>query len=176
MSATTRVSLEEFLSRPDIDECRLELIDGEVREKVAPRWGHGRIVFAIGKALDSFGFVGVEPRAIIPASAVPPGGSPLPDLGFYIADPPPDDDWMRRPPDIIVEALSLGQSRRAMRAKVELYRAFGVGSVWVVDLERETIEVHEAGARKLYSGDEAIHSQLVPGLRLVVRDLFTRGR
>jgi hypothetical protein len=31
------MSLEEFLALPDIDERRLELIDGQVCEKISPR-------------------------------------------------------------------------------------------------------------------------------------------
>ncbi|MCA9829991.1 MAG: hypothetical protein R3B97_05490 [Dehalococcoidia bacterium] len=45
MARKTRLSLDEFLAMPGIDEQRLELIDGEVVEKVPPRWGHGRIAF-----------------------------------------------------------------------------------------------------------------------------------
>lgn len=66
MTTATRVSLQEFLARPDIDEARLELIDGEVVEKPMPNWGHGRIAIILGSILMPLGYPSAEPRAIIP--------------------------------------------------------------------------------------------------------------
>ena len=63
MTTKTRLTLEEFLRMPDIEERRLELIDGEVYEKMSPRWGHSSLAVELAIALKPFGFVGVEPRA-----------------------------------------------------------------------------------------------------------------
>ena len=56
MTTKTRLSLAEFLRMPDIEERRLELIDGEVHEKMSPRWGHGELVIELAFALRPFGF------------------------------------------------------------------------------------------------------------------------
>lgn len=176
MTAATRLSLEEFLARPDIDERRLELIDGEVCEKMSPTWGHGAIAIELGVALRPFGFASAEPRAIIPETADRAGSSPLPDLAFYLDDPPPHDDWMRRPPDIAAEVRSPSQRRAELRAKVDLYRDFGVRSVWLIDPERREVEIFESGERRLLGLDDAITTTVVPELSLTVRDLFTRAR
>lgn len=174
MTAKTRLSLDAFLAMPDIDERRLELIDGEVYEKVSPRWGHSRIAVRLGSLLDRYGYAGGEPRAIIPESGDRGPSAPLPDLAFYREDPPGDDQWMTRPPDVAVEILSLQQSRLEMRSKVDLYISFGVKSVWVVDLERSLVDVYENGERRTLSGDDILGSDAVPGLLITINDLLRR--
>jgi Uma2 family endonuclease len=174
VTTQTRLSLEEFLAMPDIDERRLELIDGEVYEKVSPRWGHGYVAGRLFAQFDAIGYASVEPRAIIGERSDRGPSSPLPDVAFYRSDPPADDEWMTRPPAVAVEILSLGQSRAAMRAKVDLYLSFGVESVWVVDLEREAVDIYESGIRRTLSGDEAIESPAAPGFHVTVSKLFER--
>ncbi len=166
------MTLEEFLAMPGIDERRLELIDGEVCEKVSPRWGHGRMAGFLCQLLNQFGYAAVEPRAVIRGTATLGPSSPLPDVAFYRSAPPADDEWMTRPPDVAVEILSLGQSRREMRAKVDLYQAFGIPSVWVVDLERREVEIYEEGERRILAGTDVIESQHAPGFATAVDALF----
>lgn len=174
MATRTRLTLDEFLALPGIDERRLELIDGEVYEKVSPRWGHSRIALKLGILFESIGFAGVEPRAIIPPGGSDGPSAPLPDVAFYRTDPPDDDEWMTRPPDIAVEIRSIGQSRRDIRVKVDLYLRFGVPSVWVIDLESEEIEIYESGGRVILSGTEEVTSPHAPGLRFSAAELFAR--
>ncbi len=175
MATKTRLSLEEFLAMPGIDEQRLELLDGEVVEKVSSRWGHGRIAFVLARHLDRLGFVSVEPRAVIPETAGRGPSAPIPDVAFYTSAPPARDEWMSRPPDIAIEVLSPGQSRTEMRAKVDVYVSFGVRSVWVVDMERESVDIYEADARTTLSGDMQIRSDVVPGFSLAVGALFAEA-
>lgn len=172
MTTRTRLSLDEFLALPDIDERRLELLDGEVYEKVSPRWGHGNLAGELYVLLREHGYASVEPRAIIPASASMDASAPLPDLAFYRAQRPDVFDWMREPPDIAVEVLSPGQRRPEIRAKVDAYLAFGVQSVWVFDLERQSADVYEHGSRQTVTRNDAITTTVVPGLRIPLDDLL----
>ncbi len=176
MTTSTRLTLEEFLAMPDIDERRLELIDGEVYEKRSPRWGHGRLALLIGGVLDEFGYAAVEPRAVIHPAPDRGPSSPLPDVAFYRDNPPDDDDWMRRPPDIAVEILSKDQSRRDMLPKVGIYRGSGVPVVWVVDPERTSVDVYEHDIRRTLSSDDALTCSLIPELHLPLVDLFEHRR
>ena len=75
MTTKTRLTLEEFLRMPDIEERRLELIDGEVHEKAARRWGDGALVGELGSARHSFGFVGLagNPSQTVDARLRPKG-------------------------------------------------------------------------------------------------------
>jgi Uma2 family endonuclease len=157
---------------PGFDERRLELIDGEVREKLMPTWGHGRIAAELVAALLDHGHAAVKPRAMIPGSADRGDNSVVPDAAFYLSNPPGDNDWMRTPPDIAIEVLAPGQSRREMRAKVDIYRSFGVRSVWVVDPEWGLVDVYEAGGRRTVDRSEVLTTPVVPALRLPVRGIL----
>lgn len=174
MVTRTRLTLEEFLAMPEIDEQRLELIDGEVYEKVSPRWGHSRIALKLGGWFEMIGFAGVEPRVVIPPGGDEGPHAPIPDVAFYRSDPPEDHEWLTRPPDVAVEILSLNQSRREVRDKIQIYRSFGVGSAWLVDLERAEIEIYEQGGRRIMRGDDIVETVHAPGLSFRVRDLFAR--
>ncbi len=172
MVTTTRMSLEDFLALPDIDERRLELIDGEVCEKMSPRWGHSRLAGILCRLLDEHGYAGVEPRAIIPRQGNRSPSSPLPDIAYYRDDPPAENEWMTRPPNVAVEIVSPGQTHAEMRAKVDLYLAFGVESVWVIDPQRSLVDVFEPDARRTLAGTDNLVSAAAPGFSLAVDELF----
>ena len=174
MVTQTRMTLEQFLALPNIDEQRLELIDGEVYEKMSPRWGHSRIATRLGVLLEPFGVAGVEPRTLIPASGDLGPSAPLPDLAFFVDDDPADEDWITRAPDVAVELLSLGQRQREIRAKVDAYIRFGVRSGWVVDLEGQTVDIYEGGERRTVAGNDLIQSPVIPGFAVSVNSLFER--
>ena len=179
MTTKTRLSLAEFLRIPDIEERRLELIDGEVHEKMSPRWGHSTLASQLVIALQSFGIVGVEPRAIIPEAPAWGPSAPIPDLALYktaqkSAQPKPDE-WMTRPPDLVVELLSIGQSRTEMRAKASIYVEFGVPCVWVFDLERQTVDVYERGVRRNLAAADRLTCETLPQFSERIGDLFARA-
>ncbi len=158
-----------------LDEGRLELIDGEVVEKVSPRWGHARIALLLAQHLDAFGVLSVEPRAVIPETAARGPSAPIPDVAFYTSAPLARDEWTSRPPGIAIKVLSPSQSRTEMRAKVDIYLSFGVHSVWFVDMERESVDICEEGARVTLSGDAPIHSSVVHGLSRTDEALFAEA-
>ena len=43
-----------------------------------------------------------------------------------------------------------------MRAKVDVYLAFGVPVVWVFDPERETVDAYDEGSRRILSGENVL--------------------
>jgi len=176
MATITRMTLDQFLAIPGFDEKRLELIDGEVWEKPMPTWGHGTIAGELYVACRPFGYGSVEPRAIIPATGSLDASSPIPDFSFYVEGPPAVDEWMRNPPEIVAEILSPGQSRRDMRAKVDLYISFGVPTVWVFDPDRKTVDVYEEGERQVLEESGELRPRAVPGLAISIRELFTPQR
>ena len=175
MTTKTRLSLAEFLRMPDIEERRLELIDGEVHEKMSPRWGHSTLASQLVIALQSFGIVGVEPRAIIPDAPAWGPSAPIPDLALYKTAQPKPDEWMTRPPDLVVELLSVGQSRTEMRAKAAIYVEFGVPCVWVFDLERQTVDVYERAERRSLAAADQLTCETLPGFSERIGDLFQRA-
>ncbi|MEX0783403.1 MAG: Uma2 family endonuclease [Dehalococcoidia bacterium] len=180
MTTSTRLTLEEFLAMPDIDERRLELIDGEVEEKMSPTWDHGELTIVLGELLRRMGRAAAEPRAIIPESDTRAGSSPLPDLAFYRSRRPGAGEWMESPPDLAVEILSPNQIRTTVRAKVDLYRSFGIPVVWVFDLERRSVDIYEnrdgdGGRRVTVSGEELVTASTVPGFAHSAESLLTEA-
>jgi Uma2 family endonuclease len=138
--------------------------------------GHGTITGELYVALRPFGWPSLEPRLIIEAIGSFDPSTPIPDFAFYRDGPPAPDEWANRPPHIAAEVLSPGQSRRDMRAKVDLYVSFGVESVWVIDPAARTVEAYEGGSRRVFAEGETITSIAVPGLRLPVVTLIERVR
>lgn len=172
MATTTRVRLADFLLNPDIDESRLELIDGEVTAKPMPNIAHSRVALRIGSILAKHGDAGVEARAVIESA----NASPLPDVYFYRDGLPEDLDYMRVPPHVAVEVLSPGQSLAYMRRKAELYQSFGVESVWIVEPIRKELHVLEGGQERLLVPGQRLISLAVPGLDVDVDELFPKRR
>lgn len=172
MATTTRVRLADFLLNPDIDESRLELIDGEVTAKPMPTWGHTRTAAMLIRILDEFGASGPEPRAVIEAA----NASPLPDVAFYRDGEPDYSDYMRTPPHVAIEILSAGQTLAYMRRKAALYFSFGVESVWIVDVDRKSVHVLEGGEERVLVPGQRLTSPSVPGLDVDVDELFPRRR
>ncbi len=168
MSTTTRVRLPDFLLNPEIDESRLELIDGEVAAKPMPTWEHGEAAFEIAAILRRFGRVAVEPRAVIEAA----NASPIPDVAFYRDGKPGKGEYMHNPPHVAVEILSPGQGMPFMRRKAALYTNFGVESVWIVDLERLEVHVIEGGTERTLVPGQRLSTPAVPGLDVEVAALF----
>lgn len=166
----TRVRLHDFLLNPEIDERRLELVDGEVTEKPMPNWGHGKLANRLCSMLDDFGDASVEARAVIEAA----NASPLPDVAYYRETGPNWEDYMSRPPQVAIEILSPSQTLAFLRRKAALYFSFGVESVWLVDPVNETVYVLEDDTERTLRGDDVIRSSSAPGFECTVAVLFRR--
>jgi Uma2 family endonuclease len=82
-------------------------------------------------------------------------------------------------PDLVVEILSPGNSKKEIRLKHELYEEAGVKEYWIVNPEEENIVVfvlNEEGkfsGLKMYAGDDSIQSLAVPGLKVNLTEIFT---
>ena len=83
-------------------------------------------------------------------------------------------------PDLVVEILSPGNSKKEIKLKRELYEEAGVAEYWIVYPEEETVAVllpGENGKYKgaiLYTADDIIHSEAVPGFSINLNDIFTK--
>ena len=175
MVTRTRLTLEEFLALPEIDEKRLELIDGEVYAKMSPRWGHGFIAGEFYAALREYGSAAVEPRAVIPPSGNVEGSAPIPDVAFYRSGRPGPHDWMTLPPDIAIEVLSPGQRIPDVRPKIDAYLAFGIREVWIVDPANRAVEVLREQSRVSLDDRASLSTPLVPGFRMSLKELFDKA-
>lgn len=82
-------------------------------------------------------------------------------------------------PDLVVEILSPGNSKKEIRLKHELYEEAGVKEYWIVNPEEENIVVfvlnneRKFSGLKMYASGDTIQSLAVPGLNIDLNEIFT---
>jgi Uma2 family endonuclease len=102
-----------------------------------------------------------------------------PDL-CVVCDPAKlDDRGCEGAPDLVVEILSPGNTRREMREKFEVYEESGVREYWMVHLGDKTVQVfvlHEADGRfhgiKPFVDGDLMPAQIFPDLRIDLAEVF----
>ena len=77
-------------------------------------------------------------------------------------------------PDLAVEVLSAGNTKREMSRKCEEYFAAGVRLVWQIDLETRTAAVYTNPGefRTLTESDTLDGEPVLPGFEFSLRELF----
>ncbi|MEI9944950.1 MAG: Uma2 family endonuclease [Chitinophagaceae bacterium] len=83
-------------------------------------------------------------------------------------------------PDLVVEILSPGNSKKELKDKYELYEEACVSEYWVVYPEEESIiifllnENKKYDGAKVYTADDTIVSKIIPGFSINLNDIFTK--
>jgi len=102
-----------------------------------------------------------------------------PDIAFISWDRLPSRRRPREPvynlvPDLAVEVLSKGNTKKEMKRKRREYFRSGVRLVWEVDLKKRTVEVFNAPDQSvvLTEEDTLDGGDVLPGLKLPVRQVF----
>ena len=79
-------------------------------------------------------------------------------------------------PDLVVEILSPGNSKKEMKSKFALYQEEGVREYWVVDPERELVFVYVADNKKFKPtipiADDYVYSTIFPDFKIHTADIF----
>ena len=80
-------------------------------------------------------------------------------------------------PDLIVEILSPGNSKKEMKQKFEIYQEYGVREYWMVDYEAKTVLIYvlEDGiykGLKILTEDETAISVIFPDLEVPLNEVF----
>ena len=79
-------------------------------------------------------------------------------------------------PDLVIEILSPGNSKKEMKSKFALYQEEGVREYWVVDPERELVFVYVAENKKFKPtipiADDYVYSTIFPDFKIHTSDLF----
>lgn len=105
-----------------------------------------------------------------------------PDL-VVVCDPAKlDEQGCKGAPDLVVEVLSPGNSKREMKTKMELYESVGVKEYWMVDPEQECVLCYCLGADGRYQGsrpyfaEDNIPSCVLEGLIIEGREFLNELR
>ena len=86
-------------------------------------------------------------------------------------------EWIFGQPDIVVEILAQTTADKDRHRKMAVYSQFGVQEYWIVDPERQTIELYCQSKEGLalarrFSADETFESRLLIGFRIEVNRIF----
>ena len=177
---TTRlITGSELLAMGDIGPC--ELIDGVI-VRMSPTGGvHGflesRLALLVGGFINDrevglcmVGEVGIYirhgPDRIRGADLAFWSSAKLPD------GPPPG--FIEVAPDLVVEILSPTDRWVEMRQKIADYFSIGVGTLWIVDPEEETVFVYRSATQRtaIRTGDMLVGTDPLTGFTLSVTELF----
>jgi len=130
MSSTTSISVSEYLNSsysPDRD-----FVDGRVEERNVGEHDHAAVQAALilwfGQRQDEWR-IEVLPEQRIRISATK---FRVPDICLVSLDEPVEQ-ILTRPPLACIEILSPEDTLRRMQERIDDYRAFGVGNIWVLD-------------------------------------------
>ncbi len=169
-------------------EERVELIKGKILEMAAPSRAHQQVttnlILAIGNALRH------SPCKVYPA----PFDVRLPYFSqkknkdvvtvvqpdiCVICDPSKlDDRGCIGAPDIVIEILSPGNSKREMKDKYAVYEESGVTEYWIVSLTEKAVQVFRLNEAGKYYGiqpfteDDDLTTPILPGLNIQLKDVF----
>ena len=83
-------------------------------------------------------------------------------------------------PDLIIEILSPGNSRKEVRLKYELYEEAGIKEYWIVQPVEENISIFilnddaKYNGATMYTSGDSIKSEAIPGLTIKVNDIFSK--
>jgi Uma2 family endonuclease len=176
----SRVSVNEFKKIADLPENRernLELIAGEIVEKIVPKPLHGFVAVWIIHLLRLYfdlhpiGQVLVEVQHEVPGEDY----APIPDVsvvlhtqGAFAWDAP-----IPFMPALAIEIQSPDQSDREMTDKAGYYLKHGAQMVWLLYPDRKLVEVLTPTERRLLTADQTLDGgALLPGFSAEVKALF----
>ena len=89
-----------------------------------------------------------------------------------------DDKGCIGTPDIVVEVLSPGNTKKELLHKYKVYEEFGVKEYWVVSASDQNILIYTLDSdgkfqpSKIFTHSEEIHSSVLPGFVLKIDDVF----
>jgi len=157
-----------------------ELVDGVLVEKTVgylEAWLAARMIILLGSFVDRH-------RLGVVAGAdgmmrLAPGLVRIPDVSFVAprqlrGGRIPRTPIARLVPDLAIEVLSKGNTRKEMDRKLIDYFAAGARLVWYVDPEKQTVRAYTAPDRsRLHRLGQVLDGgDVVPGYRLPLRELF----
>lgn len=186
MSATIQtMTADELFMMPD-DGFRYDLVKGELRKMTPPGSEHGaltaRLTVALGHHVEvnNLGVVfGAETGFKLASN---PDTVLGPDLSFVSNERIPATGipiaYWPGAPDLAVEVISPGNTRREMEEKISEYLAAGVSLVWVVRPKQRTVTAHRSGqeTQTLTESDTLDGQDVVPGFQYSIARLFAVKR
>lgn len=100
-----------------------------------------------------------------------------PDICIICNDDFLDDKGCNGPPDLIVEILSLSNSKHDLVTKFQLYEEAKVGEYWIAYPYEKVLDVYHLQNNKYelfkkYTEEDAVEVKALPGLVIELKDVF----
>lgn len=176
-----KLTIQEFLALP-AEDINYEFVDGYAVPKVSPKYFHSTLQIALCFLLRTWckGKGRVVPEWAIILKRQGEDWVPTPDL-TYVSYARLPASWKRNEacpiaPELVIEIISPGQTKRQFADKAKDYFEAGVSRVWIVAPENVSIQVFFANNySQLYTGDMPITDALLPGLELTVEEIFVEA-
>lgn len=174
----TQDEFEQVIALPENRDRLLELIQGEIVEKMPTR-EHGIIAANIASDIDRYlnehavGRVAAEARH---RPADDRYNDFLPDVSVVLGDRPVEREGAANYlPDLCIEIKSPRDSLRGMSDKAAFYLAHGAQMVWLVYPELRIVEVLTPGERQLLTENAVISGgEVLPEFTVTVERVFRR--
>src|SRR5262245_61142480 len=181
LTATRRVTPEEFLKMPDSD--RYELVHGRLVElpmSVLSSYVAGRIFSRLGQFLEPkrTGWLFPEGTAFrcFPHER---GLVRKPDTAYIRLDrlavaQAAEEGYVPVAPDLAVEVVSPNDIAKELEDKIDDFKRAGVRLIWVVYPQHRIVRIHRADGtiQQVGENDELNGEDVIPGFRCAVRELF----
>jgi Uma2 family endonuclease len=175
-TTTALMTVDEFLKLPDIEERRVELIQGEVADMPSGGPVHERVKSNLNAILVVW--LSQHPIGQLFAETgyrVDDHDSLIPDLSVLSSDRVDGSphDLLQGAPDLAIEIVSSETAAR-LRTKIDLYLKHGSKAVWAVFPEQRVIEVHTPnGQIKKVEQDQVLEDHdALPGFSTPVSVIF----
>lgn len=168
---------------------RIELIQGKIfKMSPAPGTEHQRISHELDRQFGNF--FHRKPCQVFPAPfdvRLPRQGEQADEAIFTVVQPDLcvvcnadklDEKGCKGAPDLVVEILSPGNSKREMRDKFEAYEEAGVREYWLVNPAEKTVFIYLLNEQGRFIGlqplteDQAAVSSIFPELEIGLNELF----
>ena len=166
----------------DIPEAKpaFELIAGQLVQKMSPKRRHARLQGAFQRAIQAWAGEGAdvltEWRCRI--SDGEKRFALVPDVAYFASArlaryAEEDREEPPSAPDIAVEVLSPGDSRRLLKLKIAAYLCAGSKLVLIVDPLRRTVVAHDPSGERPFKEAETVRTPDLPGLELDLAKIFS---
>jgi len=179
MEVKVKFTYEDYRHMPEDKRC--ELIEGELVMVSSPITVHQRILRKLGFILVEF-VQKNNPGEVFyaPFDVVLSGENVVqPDILFVSRERSSiiTAENIKGAPNLVIEITSPATQYRDREIKRKLYANYGVKEFWLVDLDKQTIEVMELGeggfkTTAVYTKGEKVQSLTLVGLSFDPREIF----
>jgi len=144
MASRLQIAPAEYLSTSFVGTDR-EYVRGEIVERSMPTYRHGKTQIRLGVRFEQLReshrlFACSESRMRLASDLYR-----IPDIAVF-AGTEPDEEVPSHPPLLVIEIISPDDRYSEVLEKLAEYRQWGVSHIWIVDPDRRTFAVYEAGA------------------------------